>query len=487
MQDQNITQNSQPKVSSATQNETLDLQENINKKVKKDYQWAKVRPIRLLILIFLASIFFVIGSTINRSNVDIWVLQQNNLRNLTIASVGGDNKSFLEGSLSESLGVGVGSRDIENLENITNTKHLKIIKSPNSDAIINLSDFIGIDYNVLWDLKPYFLPLLVGGVTSLLEVANEQQAGLTKIAGRLPVNHEEIAISDWVADLFITYNWRLITDIPIQQDGKLDFAALLSIMDMPEINKIIDKADDLLGLQLKTTISPPLTIVGVYSTDIGMDRFDKFKEQTSDEMLAILAMIQMSALADTTVGMGFVAEGFTQTTSFADKAPSRIMLRLNGNLDTTRQVFNYLQSTKRIDENNKVTMLLALTELAPLLNVTEGIVNLVGNVFVQVSIFIFACAVLSFLISFIKALVKGNKKTFAVFLLESLLVFLGIIIISSIIITVASSLLNNKVANNVIIVPNVFLVFSTYGIIPLILLLVPLTFIKVLIKNNKKL
>jgi len=161
--------------------------------------------------------------------------------------------------------------------------------------------------------EPYIL-FGANALTNLAELSpdtGEKDARLTKVAGRLPKEPGEIAITDLTAEMFVQFGYREAGGAISQIAGQGD---------------MVGKA---LG---------GLTVTGVFSTEIKMDLFKRWNYEDlifmDDPYFAGIS----HGAAGSVINYGYVAPGFIQGAT-GSNAVSRLLVKSNGNTRQTAALF----------------------------------------------------------------------------------------------------------------------------------------------------
>jgi hypothetical protein len=110
---------------------------------------------------------------------------------------------------------------------------------------------------------------------------------LAPLVGELPQNHNEIALTDYIADSFVEYGYK---------DG--------------DNEKIVTGYADLIGETIASPIYGALTITGVFSTEYDKRIYNSYKNIERSDNWSLEEVI-VSGIGNTIMGMGLVGEGFT--------------------------------------------------------------------------------------------------------------------------------------------------------------------------------
>lgn len=255
--------------------------------IKMGISSLKLKRVRLAFSIFLSFIAFTIfglgitGATFNQYKTEFETVKMNGEKTIMAKSQMGYYEIIDGKALYPYVGNGFTKEQISKIEQITGYEVLKL----HVDDIDTYAtyDFLG---NLEHEPSSVYYAT---SLSNLLEVPIDASANLTAVASgsRLPTkgNYNEIAISDWVADSFLSFGLK-------------------------NSSKTIESYDDLLGEMLVLEGGKDILeveITGVYKTDVNKDKYSVYKDKSKITGVDIKILEARNNLV---MSMGYVSPNF---------------------------------------------------------------------------------------------------------------------------------------------------------------------------------
>ena len=237
----------------------------------------KKKPIRLLVTIFLSMVAFTLfGLSNTMSSYDKIKAGTDSIidSNVNYASFGFERK-ISNSVYSYYAGDKLSDEDVENIKNHFKDYSFNEIVKPN-DSYISIQNIYDTDkVNINGELSFYSLDFY--GISKISQDMIDRM-GYT-LEGALPVNDDEVVITDYMAQSFIIGKY------------KMNYG--------PDNSTDIKKTTDMIGkvLELDINGNKKYTVTGILDTKFESSRYDKYKEEIKGNT-GILDYSMMSELAN---------------------------------------------------------------------------------------------------------------------------------------------------------------------------------------------